>query len=98
MAGVIEDLTGRGARQPCSSSDVYVASASRLAGFREVFAPPPSPLRPVKFGRALGQVYHDIPLLVPQVDISVGLRHLFQRIGPINDWFQLACFSQLLQR
>src|SRR5205814_9311227 len=39
----------------------------------------------------------DIPLLVPAVDVPVRLDHLFQPIGPIDNWLQGARLGQFLE-
>jgi len=41
--------------------------------------------------------YDDISLLVPFVDIPVGLDNLFQRIAPVDDRFYLPCLDKLFE-
>src|SRR6266542_2293505 len=50
------------------------------------------------FSPLLGHGDHDVPLLVPLVDVPVSLGHLFQGIAPIDDGLQVSYFDQLLEQ
>jgi hypothetical protein len=41
--------------------------------------------------------YDDIALFAPLIDIPVGVGHLFQRIAPIDERFELARFNQIFE-